>query len=123
MFFILLVLALVGFLISLMLHVKTVLCLLPEPERPQHDGILKWAGLHLGLIAANVLALTLEGAWSGTKAASFWRSFWTFLPDWAKWTAAIFVVYLLVIAGLEMSNLQARWQILDARGLCCPTHR
>ncbi|MGF1568372.1 MAG: hypothetical protein ACFCVD_09930 [Nodosilinea sp.] len=106
MFFILLVLALVGFSTSLVLHIKAILCLLPEPERPGRSLIFDWWDLHFALVIANASVLILEKFWDGNHFVQFLRSIWAFLPAWTKWTIASLIVYLAIVLITEFNQFR-----------------
>lgn len=108
MFTILLVFALVGFLLSLVLHVRAIFCLLPEPEQPEHGPSLNWLGLHFALMIANGLVLILEQVWDGKNFAQFWQSIWAFLPLWTKWTIGFSIVYLVSLMVVTANGFRIK---------------
>jgi hypothetical protein len=110
MFTILLVLALVGFSISLVLHVRAILYLSPEPEQPgcAPDLTFRWLGIHFVLMIANGLVLILEQFWNERNFIQFWQNIWVFLPPWAKWAIGFFIVYLISLVVVETNRFRIR---------------
>jgi hypothetical protein len=107
MFFLFVGLAVAGFTTSVVFHIRAMLGLLPEPQQPGVNLILKWWWLPVALAVANSSILALEQFWDGARFAQFLNGSWAFLRGWAKGAIALFILHLIGVAALEIHWLRA----------------